>query len=314
MERLKMDWTFSFRRASPEDRAAVEALCAKIWEGDDYIPTCFDAWAADENGEFLLGFATGPAATNNGPSLIGLGKLSFLSPGEAWLEGLRKDPDSQAKGFGSALCRHFLARLAADPSISSVRFSTYFSNSASIALNGALGFRQVATASCLHVVPSIDSRPAAAPPPDVITDAAEVLDFVRASSWFGPFLHEGWRSQVWDEGVFAARYVDTGSCVGFHSEGRLVALAARSINNIKATGQLPFFDAADPGMGAALAADCVAWFAERGVKEAETFVPAPGLRVLPMLQAAGFASSERLEDYLVFELPLVRLADYRASP
>jgi RimJ/RimL family protein N-acetyltransferase len=296
--------SLSFRRARPEDRAAVEDLCSRIWEGDDYIPTSFEAWVADDEGEFLLAFS---GEEGGSARLEGLGKLSYVGPGEAWLEGLRKDPESRVKGLGKALCLRFLKRLAGEKGLRSVRFSTYFSNEASIALNSALGFRPVATASLLHAsLKDLVMQPEG-PEPVPLTDPAEVLGFVRASGWFGPFIHEAWKSRAWDEGDFVRRYVDTGACVGYRNGGRIAAACVRSVSREKGTGNFPFLDATEAGLGHRLATHCLASFAASGLGEAESTLPSTTLRALPILKKAGFSSWERLEDYLVFDLPLDKL-------
>ncbi|MEW6216856.1 MAG: GNAT family N-acetyltransferase, partial [Candidatus Bipolaricaulota bacterium] len=38
--------------------------------------------------------------------LAGFGKLTLLSPGEVWLEGLRVDPTHRGKGVAKALAQH----------------------------------------------------------------------------------------------------------------------------------------------------------------------------------------------------------------
>ncbi|HWQ08011.1 MAG TPA: hypothetical protein VN436_02850, partial [Holophaga sp.] len=64
---MASDGLFRFRRALPEDREAVGALCARIWDGDDYVPRCFDTWLEDQEGGVFLCFA--------GRRLAGLAKL-----------------------------------------------------------------------------------------------------------------------------------------------------------------------------------------------------------------------------------------------
>ena len=300
---------FRFRRALPMDKAAVEALCARIWDGDDYVPRCFDAWAADEAGELALCFA--------GDRLAGIAKLTWLAPGEAWLEGLRKDPDLPVKGVGTALCRHMLARLARTEGLRTIRFSTYFQNHASIKLNEALGFRRIATAS----VKSLEREPlrrfresghATDPRVCEVREADPALAFVRASSWFGPFIHQAWRSYPWTEDLFVRRYVEPGNVLGLVEAGRLKALAAVLVEPDKGDGALPFFDAEDEASARPLLDEAARRLGAQGAPWASAIVPPGGARACRLLDACGWHSEEREEDYLVYEFPLDRLREYRA--
>jgi ribosomal protein S18 acetylase RimI-like enzyme len=303
---------FEFRGAIPSDKDAVLALCAKIWEGDDYIPMSFDSWVADRSGELALCLADG--------KIVGLARLSWLGPGEAWLEGLRKDPDAGVTGVGTALCRRFLRRLATarpdDPPLRYVRFSTYAGNAASIRLNEALGFREIARASVkdldratLHN-PAIRSRPERSSLVSVVRDPALALPFVRASGWFGPLIHECWRSYPWSEEFFVERYLKAGRCLGLVEDGRLRALAACLVHEEKGEGTLPFFDAEDWASAAVLLGAVADRLRGEGAPYIDAIVPPGGKRALRLLDACGWRSWEYEGDYLVYELPLEILERY----
>ncbi len=100
----------------------------------------FDDWIADRDGEFVAALLDG--------RVVGCGKLTFLTPHDAWLEGLRKDPDVVEGGLAEAVTRYFLRRIAGRPGLRSVRFSTYVLNDRSIAANERLGFRRLRVFSC----------------------------------------------------------------------------------------------------------------------------------------------------------------------
>jgi len=304
---------FTFRRATPADRDAVLALCARIWDGDDYIPTCLDSWMADPEGELSLCFAPGdaPGAAQPAPRLVGLAKLTWLGPGEAWLEGLRKDPDCGLHGVGKALCGRFLSQLsplAREGRLGSIRFSTYFSNAESISLNTSLGFREVGRASILHCEP--EPRPAASfAGVETLRDPEELLRFVEDTGWFRPCpcIHEAWKSYSYSGRRFLERYLEGGSCLGLRRDGRLVAAIARRVNAEKAVGSIAFLHAGDDGDASSLLAEASAFFAAAGVGEMECVLPQGQERTLAQLRAAGFDSWERLEDYLLYEYPLDKL-------
>ncbi len=124
---------------TPADRPAMMDISSRIWEGRDYLPYVFDDWMADPGGIFV-------AVTLDG-RLVGCAKLTFLTPTDVWLEGLRKDPLVKEPGLGEAVSRDFLLILAARPGITSLRFSTGVRNLASIALHERMGYRRFLTLS-----------------------------------------------------------------------------------------------------------------------------------------------------------------------
>jgi GNAT superfamily N-acetyltransferase len=94
---------FTIRDARPGDRNEVLALTAHTWEGGDYIHWVFDDWVADETGRFLVAeeISTGRIA--------GIDKISFLSPTEAWFEGLRVHPDFRGQGLATRFERYMIS-------------------------------------------------------------------------------------------------------------------------------------------------------------------------------------------------------------
>ena len=111
---------FRFRPLVSADRGDVLAISAKIWDGDDYVPSSFDAWISDPDGVFNGCFL--------GDRLVGFGRVGFVAPGHAWLEGLRKDPDAGVSGVGRALCLEGLRFLSGMDGLRSIRFSAYAHN------------------------------------------------------------------------------------------------------------------------------------------------------------------------------------------
>ena len=122
------------RLARLEDEAAVRALSAHIWEGDDYVPDTFADWVADPLGRFYLLFA--------GDRLAGFGKLSCLAAGEWWLEGLRVHPDFRGQGIARALHNYAVA-LAEEMAAGVLRFATASTNLATHHLAASTGFTLV---------------------------------------------------------------------------------------------------------------------------------------------------------------------------
>jgi len=83
------------RPALPKDTPDVLELTSKIWEGHDYIPSVWVDWLHDPEG--LL------AVAEFGGRVVGLSKLTRLSPSEWWVEGLRVHPEYEGRGIASHL-------------------------------------------------------------------------------------------------------------------------------------------------------------------------------------------------------------------
>ena len=83
------------RPALPKDTPDVLELTSKIWDGHDYIPSVWADWLHDPDG--LL------AVAEFGGRVVGLSKLTRLSPSEWWLEGLRVHPEYEGRGIASHL-------------------------------------------------------------------------------------------------------------------------------------------------------------------------------------------------------------------
>ena len=77
------------------DTADILQFTKFIWDGDDYIEYVWKDWLDDPDG--LL------ATAQYGPHAVGIAKVTHLSPGQWWLEGLRVNPDFQGLKIGSHL-------------------------------------------------------------------------------------------------------------------------------------------------------------------------------------------------------------------
>lgn len=112
-------WTI--RPAQPQDRPGMEALCAQVWNGEDYVPGVWDEWLADPQGELTVVTLEG--------QIVALGKLTRLAEGEWWMEGLRVDPDYRRLGIARLLQAHQLV-LAEQIGEGVLRFGTASDNRA----------------------------------------------------------------------------------------------------------------------------------------------------------------------------------------
>src|SRR5689334_10764767 len=110
---------FTVRPARDEDRAAVLAFCAQTWDWGDYLDWVWDDWMADPRGLFAVGTV--------GRRVVSVDKLTFLSPTEAFFEGLRVDPAYRGHGYAEQFEAHMLGE-AARQGARVVRFLTAVDN------------------------------------------------------------------------------------------------------------------------------------------------------------------------------------------
>src|SRR2546430_1810788 len=126
------------RRARPSDKRDVLAAVRTIWGGQDRIPDVFDAWVTHRTGPFFV--------AESGGRVVGMGKLTVVSPSEAWLEGGRVAPRWRRKGIATALIAHRIA-YARERGFRVLRFSTASDNTAIHRAARTFGFTRIATLS-----------------------------------------------------------------------------------------------------------------------------------------------------------------------
>jgi ribosomal protein S18 acetylase RimI-like enzyme len=167
------------RPARAEDRDAVLAFCAHTWESGDYITYVWDRWLHDTQGLLLV-------ATSDGHP-VGIDHLQMLNATDAWLEGLRVDPNYRhqgiAKAMGTALMAEAMRRRALR-----VRLISESTNAASLRLLEQTHMRQVGAFVSFFAAPL-----SVVPPGDVgvervqlatADDLDEIVHYLNASSIF----------------------------------------------------------------------------------------------------------------------------------
>jgi GNAT superfamily N-acetyltransferase len=86
-----MESKLILRAAGPDDRPAMERITAHTFEWGDYVSGAWDDWLADEEGLALVG--------QQGDVVVALGKITFQTADQVWLEGMRVDPDYRQRGI-----------------------------------------------------------------------------------------------------------------------------------------------------------------------------------------------------------------------
>ena len=141
------------RRARPSDKRDVLAAVRTIWGGHDRVPDVFDRWVTHRTGPFFVAESAG--------RVVAMGKLTVVSPTEAWLEGGRVAPRWRRKGIATALIAHRIA-YARERGFRVLRFSTASDNTPIHRAARHFGFRRAATLARHEAPATVGSPPARA--------------------------------------------------------------------------------------------------------------------------------------------------------
>jgi GNAT superfamily N-acetyltransferase len=182
------------RPARWEDKAAIAALSAQIWDGEDYLADCFDDWTRDSEGQFTLAMAEDELAACN--------KLTRLAAQEWWLEGLRVDPRFRRTGL-ARLLHDYALELIRKKGGGQVRMTTACDNPAVLKIATKTGFAQQNS----YLIARFTLATAVAPAqftatrfvPVAANDLPHFQERLTASDAFaaqGGLLEDGW---VWYE-------------------------------------------------------------------------------------------------------------------
>lgn len=160
------------RRARPSDKRDVLAAVRTIWGGQDRVPDLFESWVTHRSGPFFVAESAG--------RVVGMGKLTVVSPDEAWLEGGRVAPRWRRKGIATILIAHRIA-YARDRGFGVLRFSTSSDNTPIHRAARRFGFRRIAALSRFEAPATSGPLPARATP-------AQAGALVRLA---GPLVRQG---------------------------------------------------------------------------------------------------------------------------
>jgi GNAT superfamily N-acetyltransferase len=120
------------RRARASDEAAVIAFASDTWDGWDYIPHAWPVWLAARDGVMLVGHRP------DDETPVALTRVALVSPTEAWLEGIRVNPEFRGLDIASDLQVAEL-QWAAAQGASVIRYATSARNEGSHRLGARHG-------------------------------------------------------------------------------------------------------------------------------------------------------------------------------
>jgi GNAT superfamily N-acetyltransferase len=281
------------KKITEKDRSCVIEIASKIWEGDDYISFVFDEWVNDTDGNFA-------GLWENG-KLVGFGRLKFLTPTDIWLEGLRKDPDSNSKGVGEKLSQYYYNYLQGKK-ITSIRFSTYFDNIASIKLNEKLGFKKVLTLS----LKSLDLSKTEKNISEKISsniDFKSIKQFVENSSYLQKskrFIGKGWVVYKYSEKLLRTFY-DDGNIVVWLKDGLIKGSGIWAKVNYPDVFWISFLEADNYEIFISIKDYFNSVGRKMGKEHFEILIPDNKLK--EFCNRSGFESWEQENDFMLYELP-----------
>jgi GNAT superfamily N-acetyltransferase len=166
------------RPARPEDRETVLAFCSNTWEWGDYIDHVWDEWLRNPAGLLLV------ATVNEQP--VGVAHMEMLTAQDAWLEGVRVDPQYRHQGLARALYEA-LQLEAMRRGATRARLAVESTNERSIQISERGHWYRVGEFTLFSATASADTprRPVEERPrPATLADLESIIDFLNASNMF----------------------------------------------------------------------------------------------------------------------------------
>ena len=289
-----MDEDLRIRPARPEDRPAMERICAHTWDSGDYIQEVWEYWLAGEDGPLLV-------AELGAYGVVSLNKVTHQPAGQFWLEGMRVDPDYRGRGVARR-CLDWNLAYARERGGRVVRLGTGDYNTAVHTMVARVGMERV-TRAVLRTAEALPDgrRPVVLRP----GDADRVARFWQQSPVLGVaaglYSRDGAGQELSAEQL--AAMLPRGEVVAeVVPDGTLAAVA--TIHHHPDDDEL-WVGIADgePGSVQALALAIRAEAAEAGARVARVMLPdVPWLR--EVFQAAGYGPDDWDGELWIFELRL----------
>jgi predicted PurR-regulated permease PerM len=273
------------RPARPEDRADMEAICAQVWEGDDYVPEVWDEWLADPDGELTVVELKG--------RVVALSKLTRLADDEWWLEGLRVDPSYRRLGLAWLIQNHQVAQ-AERMGRGVLRFGTASYNAA-VHKNAARGdFHRVARFVSYQADTVAGPYPMYELTPDDLASAWQLIEDSPVFQVAGQLYEVQWHWMTLTRERLAAE-LEAGKVWGVDVDGGLVAVAIVEKDTDRGRLAVEYIDGAPEGVtfllwGLRVLAN------ESGLDQLRLRLPDHR----PLIEAAEAAGASRVRDHAVW--------------
>jgi ribosomal protein S18 acetylase RimI-like enzyme len=264
------------RPAREDDRDGVLAFCARTWDEGDYIADVWADWLRDETGVLLVG------VVNCRPSAIVHTRM--MADEEAWLEGIRVDPELRRQGIGRVMVSRALVA-AHERGATVARLFVEHDNAASQQLVAKFGFTRVAEVA-LYVAEPLSVQEAAAPADNARPQlsAPGIAAFDRIWAWLeqsnlspfnGGLEFLGWSARGLTEPALR-EYLAAGEVWLLEEHGAVLALAVARALPASAIDppwlQVRYMDGLPESIGR-LALALRSSAAQRGVDEVDLWLP-----------------------------------------
>jgi ribosomal protein S18 acetylase RimI-like enzyme len=194
------------RPARAEDRDAVLAFCTDTWEWGDYIDRVWDDWLHDSDGHLFV------ATIDARP--VGISRLRMLSSTEAWLEGVRVDPQYRRMGLAIALNQAMLLE-AMRCGATLARLMTEAKNADAIGFFERRHMRRVGAFASYTAPPLIASSQKRSVQEKTqlatLDDLDEIIDYLNVSNVFpavGGLYYAGWAAYAITAELLEAKIAD----------------------------------------------------------------------------------------------------------
>ncbi|MEZ4433225.1 MAG: GNAT family N-acetyltransferase [bacterium] len=147
---MNVDHDLDFRPARLEDRPALWAICDRTWGGQDPLKKRLDDFISNPDALLLC-------AEHRG-RVVGCIIGQWLTPREAWLGYLRKDPEASVRGLARAATHAIIERMRAIEPACTFRGSTSIDQRVQLHVLPRLGFEEIARRT-LWLRPPTDGSP-----------------------------------------------------------------------------------------------------------------------------------------------------------
>ena len=285
-----MEGELNIRPARADDRQAMERICAHTFDWGDYIPEVWDDWLADEQGLVIVGELAG--------RVVALSRITFHTPDQAWLAGMRVDPDYRRQGiavrfleYSQSFARERGARVA--------RLGTGDHNIPVHTMTARAGMERVGRYAVWAAQPLPDS-----PPPEFLSSdqATQIQDFLQTSPVLAHcrgLYSTGWAWQdLSAERVY--HFLDKGQIAAHVGpDGSLVAVAPVTAD-ADGEGLWVCYSDGEPSAVTRLAFAIRGYAAQMGVERVGAMVPEVAW-LREAFEAAGYGFGDWEGEVWVFE-------------